>query len=47
MKVLEVLLLGLVGIIALLLQITLFLKKEHYVKREIGINTLIQKVFDF
>ena len=35
------------GIIALLLIIALFIKKEHYVKREIIINAPLQKVFDF
>jgi len=35
------------GIIALLLMIALFMKKEHYVKREIIINAPTQKVFDF
>jgi hypothetical protein len=37
----------LAGIIALLLIIGLFLKKEHYVKREIIINAPRQKVFDY
>jgi hypothetical protein len=35
------------GIIALLLIIALFMKKEHYVNREIIINAPHQKVFDF
>ena len=35
------------GIIALLLIIGLFMKKEHYVKREIIINAPRQKVFDY
>ena len=35
------------GIIALLLIIALFMKREHYVKREIIINAPRQKVFDF
>lgn len=35
------------GIIALLLLIALFSKKEHYVKREIIINSPRQKVFDY
>ena len=35
------------GIIALLLLIALFMKKEHYVKREIIINAPRQKVFDY
>lgn len=40
-------LLVLAGIIALLLIIPLFMKKEHYVKREIIINTPRSKAFDF
>lgn len=40
-------LLSIVSIIALLLLIALFMKKEHYVKREIVINAPRQKVFDF
>jgi hypothetical protein len=35
------------GIIVLLLTIALFMKKEHYAKREIVINAPSQKVFDF
>jgi len=35
------------GVIALLLIIALFMKKEHYVRREIIINAPLQKVFDF
>jgi hypothetical protein len=35
------------GLIALLLIIALFMKKEHYVKREIIINAPRQKVFDY
>ena len=35
------------GIIALLLIIALFMKKEHYVKREIIINAPLQKVFNY
>jgi hypothetical protein len=35
------------GIIALLLLIALFMKREHYVKREIIINAPRQKVFDY
>jgi hypothetical protein len=37
----------LAGIIALLLIIALFMKKEHYVNREIIINAPRQKVFDY
>ena len=40
-------LLGIVGIIILLLIIALFLKKEHFVEREIVINAPKQKVFNF
>jgi uncharacterized protein YndB with AHSA1/START domain len=40
-------LLVIAGIIALLLIIGLFMKKEHYVNREIIINAPRQKVFDF
>ena len=40
-------LLVMAGIIALLLIIALFIKKEHYVKREIIINAPRQKVFDY
>lgn len=47
MKILVIIILGILGIIALLLIIALFLKKEHYVKREIVINAPRQKVFDF
>jgi len=35
------------GIIALLLIIALFMKREHYVKREIIINAPRQNVFDY
>jgi uncharacterized protein YndB with AHSA1/START domain len=47
MNIAITILLGIVGFIALLLIIALFLKKEHYVKREIVINAPRQKVFDF
>ncbi|MDG0972979.1 MAG: SRPBCC family protein [Crocinitomicaceae bacterium] len=47
MNIVITILLVVVGIIALLLIIALFLKKEHYVKREIIINAPSQKVFDF
>lgn len=40
-------LLVIAGIIALLLIIALFMKKEHYAKREIILNASRQKVFDF
>lgn len=47
MKIIITILLAIAGIIALLLAIALFMKKEHYVKREIIINAPQQKVFDF
>ncbi len=47
MNIIITILLVLAGIIALLLIIALFMKKEHYVKREIIINAPRQKVFDF
>jgi hypothetical protein len=47
MNILITILLVLAGLIALLLLIGLFMKKEHYVKREIIINAPRQKVFDY
>ena len=47
MNIIITILLVLAGIIALLLIIALFMKREHYVKREIIINAPLQKVFDF
>ena len=47
MNILITILLVLAGIIALLLVIGLFMKKEHYVKQEIIINAPLQKVFDY
>lgn len=47
MNIAITIMLGIVGFIALLLIIALFLKKEHYVNREIIINAPRQKVFDF
>lgn len=47
MNIIITILLVVAGIIALLLIIALFMKKEHYVKREIIINAPQQKVFDF
>jgi hypothetical protein len=47
MNIIITILLVLAGIIALLLIIALFMKKEHYVNREIIINAPKQKVFDF
>lgn len=42
-----ILLLIVPGIIVLLLILTLFMKREHYVKREIVINAPRQKIFDY
>jgi uncharacterized protein YndB with AHSA1/START domain len=47
MNTIVTILLILAGIVALLLIIALFMKKEHYVNREIVINAPRQKVFDF
>jgi len=47
MNLIIMILLVLAGIIALLLFMALFMKKEHYVKREIIINAPLQKVFEF
>src|SRR5882762_8298050 len=47
MNTLITILLVVAGIIALLLIIALFMKREHYVKREIIINAPLQKVFDY
>jgi hypothetical protein len=47
MKMIITILLSIVGIISLLLIIALFMKKEHYVNREIVINASLHKVFDF
>ena len=47
MTTLITVLLIIAGIIALLLLIALFMKKEHYVNREIIINAPRQKVFDY
>ena len=47
MTIIITILLILAGIIALLLIAALFMKKEHYVNREIIINAPRQKVFDF
>jgi hypothetical protein len=47
MNTIIAILLVVAGIIALLLIIALFMKREHYVKREITINAPRQKVFDF
>lgn len=42
-----IILVSVAGIIALLLIIALFMKREHYVRREIVINAPRQKVFDY
>ena len=47
MYIIITILLVLAGIIALLLILALFMKREHYVKREIIINAPLIKVFDF
>ncbi len=47
MSILIIILLIITSIIALMLIIALFMKKEHYVNREIVINAPRQKVFDF
>lgn len=47
MNITITILLILAGIIALLLIIALFMRKEHYAKRDIIINAPQQKVFDF
>jgi len=47
MNTIVTILLVVAGIIALLLIIALFMKREHYVKRETIINASLQKVFDF
>lgn len=47
MNIVITIILGVVSVIVFLLIIALFLKKEHYVNREIIINAPQQKVFDF
>ena len=47
MNILITILLVVAGIIALLLLMALFMKRKHYVKREIIINAPRQKVFDY
>jgi len=47
MSIIFTILLVVAGIIALLLLVALFMKKEHYVKREIIINAPRQKVFEY
>ena len=47
MNIIITILLAVAGIIAFLLIIALFMKRKHYVKREIIINAPLQKVFDY
>ena len=47
MNIMITVLLVVAGIIALVLLMALFMKKEHYVNREIIINAPRQKVFDY
>jgi hypothetical protein len=47
MNIIITILLAVAGIIALLLIIALFMRREHYVRREIIINAPRQKVFDY
>lgn len=47
MSILTTILLAIASLIALLLILALFMRKEHYVKREIVINAPRQKVFDY
>jgi hypothetical protein len=47
MSTIVIVLLAFAGIIALLLIIAIFMRKKHYVNREIIINAPTQKVFDY
>lgn len=47
MNIITTILLIVASLIALLLIVALFMKKDHYVRREIIINAPVQKVFDF
>jgi len=47
MKILLIIFLTVVGIVALLLILALFIKKENYLKCEIIVNAQRQKVFDY
>ncbi|MGQ0827764.1 MAG: SRPBCC family protein [Bacteroidota bacterium] len=47
MKIVKRILLGIVAIVALLLIIALFVKKEYAVEREVAINKPKQEVFDY
>lgn len=47
MNIIITILIIVAGLIALLLILAIFIKKEHYVRREITINAPRQKVFDY
>jgi hypothetical protein len=47
MNIILTIVLTVAGILALLFIIALFMKKEHYVKRDIIINAPLQKVFNY
>ena len=47
MNIILTILLVVAGVIALLLVVAIFMKKEHFVRREIVINAPRQKVFDY
>ncbi len=47
MSILSIILLVPVAVIALLLILAMFMKKTHYVRREITINAPVRKVFEF
>lgn len=47
MNIFGIILLAVAGLIVLLLLLAVFMKKEHYVRREILIHAPLQKVFDF
>ena len=47
MDIIITILLALAGIIGMLLLLAFFMKRNHYVKREIIINAPLAKVFDF
>jgi len=47
MNILTTILLALAAVVALLLVVALFMKKQHYVKRDIVIDAPRQQVFDF
>lgn len=47
MNILVIIVVGIGSIIALLFILALFMKREHYVRREIIVNAPSQKVYDF